>query len=50
MADDKKVLLVHPDLPGAEYLAAPDAVAGWQALGWKKAGVTVKSKKEQDNG
>ena len=50
MADVKKVLLVHPDLPGAEYLAAPDAVAGWQARGWKKAGAIVTSKKEKANG
>jgi hypothetical protein len=50
MADESKVLLVHPDLPGAEYLAAPDAVAGWQARGWKKAGAIVTSKKEKANG
>ena len=44
MAEETKVLLVHPDLPGAEYLAAPDAVAGWEARGWKKAGKIVKEK------
>jgi hypothetical protein len=44
MADVKKVLLVHPDLPGAEFEAHPDAVASWMESGWKKAGTVVKSK------
>lgn len=48
--DDNRVLLVHPDLPGAEYLSHPDAVEGWKALGWKRGGVAVKSKKETTNG
>ncbi len=49
MADEPKVLLVHPDLPGAEYPSHPDAVASWEARGWKKA-TTVTSKKEKTNG
>ncbi len=49
MADDKKVRLVHP-ATGGEFECDPDAVASWQAKGWKRAGVTVTSKKEKDNG
>ena len=37
MAD--KVRLVHPDT-GGEFECDPDAVAAWQAQGWKRAGVT----------
>jgi hypothetical protein len=49
MAD--KVRLVHPDT-GGEFECDPDAVAAWQALGWKRAGVTTatKTKKESSNG
>ncbi|MBK6887033.1 MAG: hypothetical protein IPH03_11815 [Tetrasphaera sp.] len=47
MADT--VRLVHPDT-GGEFECDPDAVAAWQARGWKRAGVTVKSKKETGNG
>ena len=50
MADNPKVLLVHPDLPGAEYLSHPDAVASWEERGWRKATASVKPKKEQANG
>lgn len=51
MADDEKtVRLVHPDLPDAEFYCHPDAVASWQGVGWKRAGVTVKSKKEKADG
>jgi hypothetical protein len=50
MADNTKVPLVHPNLPGAEYLAAPDAVAGWEARGWKKAGIVIVNNKEKANG
>lgn len=51
MADESKVLLVHPDLPGAEYLSHPDAVASWEERGWKKAAsVSKPSKKEPGNG
>lgn len=49
MADDKKVRLVHP-ATGGEFECHPDAVASWQAQGWKRAGVTVTSKKEKANG
>ncbi len=47
MAD--KVRLVHPDTKG-EFECDADAVAAWQAVGWKRAGVTVASKKENGNG
>ena len=35
-----------------EFECDPDAVAAWQALGWKRAGVTTatKTKKESSNG
>lgn len=46
MADDPKVLLVHPDLPGATYESHPDAVASWQERGWKKPAASSKHKKE----
>ncbi len=49
MADNKKVRLVHP-ATGGEFECDPDAVQAWQAQGWKRAGVTVSSKKEQANG
>ncbi len=48
MADDPKVLLVHPDLPGAEYLSHPDAVASWEERGWKKASASVSKSKKED--
>jgi predicted Rdx family selenoprotein len=46
MAD--KVRLVHPDT-GGEFECDPDAVAAWQERGWKRAGVTAKSKKEESS-
>ncbi len=49
MADSKKVRLVHP-ATGGEFECDPDAVAAWQARGWKRAGVTVTTKKEKANG
>ncbi len=49
MADSSKVPLVHPTT-GAQFECDPDAVASWQDRGWKRAGVTVKSKKETNNG
>ena len=49
MADEAKVRLVHPET-GGEFECHPDAVASWQERGWKRAGVTAKTKKESDNG
>ena len=46
MADDTVVRLVHPDT-GGEFECSPDAVKGWEALGWRKAGTV---KKEKSNG
>ena len=49
MADESKVLLVHPDLPGAEYLSHPDAVASWEQRGWKKASTASASKSKKED-
>ena len=48
---DSKVRLVHPDT-GGQFDCDPVAVAAWQALGWKRPGVTTatKTKKESSNG
>ena len=52
MADDK-VRLTHPRLKDTEYLADPEAVAGWVAKGWKTtatAPTTAPRKQEDHNG
>lgn len=52
MAEQEKVVLVHPDLPGATYQADPAAVDGWAELGWKPQSKTAAAaaRKEADDG
>lgn len=48
MADADKVVLVHPDLPDATYLADPAAVDGWATLGWRRQSKTAAAKKDKE--
>lgn len=53
MPEADKVVLVHPDLPDATYLADPSAVEAWAELGWKrqsKTAAAAAAKKEPTDG
>lgn len=43
------VLLRHPDT-GGEYRATPEAVPGWEALGWQRADKAGKPSKTKSEG
>lgn len=42
---EEKVVLVHKDLPDAVNICAPEAVEGWEAVGWVRQTATKKGSK-----